>query len=431
MTSTFSEVLNDVVAAVVTCPDSKYFAEFVVVRDLRGIARLAVIGPFSGSAGGMKAAITSIENALLAKLGQWFQGPVLCDEHKDQLLAEVAKRLKAEASDWNPLDPLGQPVSGKWLRLERRLTKDAWASTTHVAPPWPLKGTQPPIVAFYSFKGGVGRSTALAGVAYDLGKANKRVAIVDLDLEAPGMGPFFGVSPNRGVIDVLVDFSVMNQIDLNQASARPPFAFGGAENMITIFPAGARLDAEYLEKLGRLDFGRAALGSNGSPVAVALGELLKTLRQDYDFILVDARAGLHDLGGLALQGLAHVDVIVARPSQQTTAGLRLALGHLRVVRGDQMQVAVVHGHAPTDSLAQEAVDFRQTVHDIFSEVVYPADDLPDLMDDSQMHHVTQVPQDPRLAYLRDATDALPVFESGIYAPLTKRLLERIALVREP
>lgn len=439
MTLTFSNVLEDLVNTVVVDPAFASISELVVVRDLKGVVRLAVfVQPSGGSvltaaranAGQITAALESMEQAVKGQLGEWFQGPILSDVHGDQLLTKVASRLRAHATPWQPPAPLGTNVPGTWRLLERRLTKDAWASVTVEGPPWQLKGIHPAIVAFYSFKGGVGRSTALAAVAFRLATQGKRVGVVDLDLEAPGLGPFFGVQSPRGVIDALVDYRVTDKFDLNQVRALPSISLGGAEKLITVFPAGARLDATYLEMLGRLDFGRAAFGDSPSPVAIALQQLLRQLRQSFDYLLVDARAGLHDLGGLALQGLAHVDVIVARPSEQTTSGLRLALSHLRRVRGDAMEVVVVHGHAPSDHASSESADFRQTVYDLFSEAVYPAEgDRPSIDDDGHMHHVVRIPQDPRLSYLRDARDAAEVFASGIFDPLTKRVVERIELVR--
>jgi MinD-like ATPase involved in chromosome partitioning or flagellar assembly len=47
------------------------------------------------------------------------------------------------------------------------------------------------VVTFYSYKGGVGRSMALANMAVILTRWGKRVLIVDWDLEAPGLEYFF------------------------------------------------------------------------------------------------------------------------------------------------------------------------------------------------------------------------------------------------
>lgn len=51
------------------------------------------------------------------------------------------------------------------------------------------------VVTFYSFKGGVGRSMALANVAALLARADKRVLCVDWDLEAPGLDRYFRATP--------------------------------------------------------------------------------------------------------------------------------------------------------------------------------------------------------------------------------------------
>ena len=46
---------------------------------------------------------------------------------------------------------------------------------------------------FYSFKGGVGRSMALANVADILARRGLRVLVIDFDLEAPGLERYFQV----------------------------------------------------------------------------------------------------------------------------------------------------------------------------------------------------------------------------------------------
>jgi MinD-like ATPase involved in chromosome partitioning or flagellar assembly len=50
------------------------------------------------------------------------------------------------------------------------------------------------IITFYSFKGGVGRSMALANVAVLLANWGYKVLAVDFDLEAPGSENFFARS---------------------------------------------------------------------------------------------------------------------------------------------------------------------------------------------------------------------------------------------
>src|ERR1700691_4982057 len=55
------------------------------------------------------------------------------------------------------------------------------------------------VYTFYSFKGGTGRTMALANVAALLAKWGYSVLVVDWDLEAPGLERFFsGVKPDMG-----------------------------------------------------------------------------------------------------------------------------------------------------------------------------------------------------------------------------------------
>ena len=43
------------------------------------------------------------------------------------------------------------------------------------------------VLTFYSYKGGTGRSMALANVGWILASAGKRVLLIDWDFEAPGL----------------------------------------------------------------------------------------------------------------------------------------------------------------------------------------------------------------------------------------------------
>jgi AAA domain len=70
------------------------------------------------------------------------------------------------------------------------------------------------IVTFYSYKGGTGRSMALANVAWLLASSGKRVLTIDWDLEAPGLHRYFEpflpdktLEQSTGVIDFVRDFA--------------------------------------------------------------------------------------------------------------------------------------------------------------------------------------------------------------------------------
>src|SRR5205085_770732 len=78
------------------------------------------------------------------------------------------------------------------------------------------------ICSFYSFKGGVGRSMALANVAELLYNQGLRVLMIDFDLEAPGLERFFEISealhsPDeimgaRGIVDMLLSYKDLRSL---------------------------------------------------------------------------------------------------------------------------------------------------------------------------------------------------------------------------
>ena len=69
------------------------------------------------------------------------------------------------------------------------------------------------VVTFYSYKGGTGRTMALANVAWILAANGHRVLAVDWDLESPGLHRYFAPFIRRGalentggVIDLIQEF---------------------------------------------------------------------------------------------------------------------------------------------------------------------------------------------------------------------------------
>ncbi len=70
-------------------------------------------------------------------------------------------------------------IEGAYV-VDRLATEGNWSS---ISPP----NTTTPRIVFFSIKGGVGRSTALAATAWALAESGKRVLVLDLDLESPGL----------------------------------------------------------------------------------------------------------------------------------------------------------------------------------------------------------------------------------------------------
>ena len=69
------------------------------------------------------------------------------------------------------------------------------------------------VIPFYSYKGGVGRTMALANVAWALAEEHQlRVVAVDWDIEAPGLHGYFGIEDRDvqpGLMDLLHEYTAL------------------------------------------------------------------------------------------------------------------------------------------------------------------------------------------------------------------------------
>lgn len=384
---TFDDVLPTLLRVCEGFPNFQVVRKCCVVRDLQGHVRLVL------SVDGSRALdLVALEALLGQELGKWFKGPVLAkgplvsgDPRQQRELARLTSTVLETATEewadarWEDA-ATGQemrPRAKKWFKLERRLSKFEWTARRRSGPPWPLVPHAPAVVTFFSFKGGVGRTTLLASTAWQLASMGKRVLAIDLDVEAPGLGSLLGADTARGVTDFLVDFVGTGREDLADLRA-PASELGTQAALVDVIPAG-RLDGRYFEKLARLDFAGSSLldDTAGSPVHQGLHALLQALRRAGpapDYILLDSRAGLHDMAGLSLHALAHVEVIVARDSQQGYRGLDLTVEALARQQRNELQCVVVENMAPIDPGSDEyqrvTKEFRARSWKSFSDYFY-------------------------------------------------------------
>jgi MinD-like ATPase involved in chromosome partitioning or flagellar assembly len=374
-------------------------------------------------------------------LGAWFAAPILHSQERGDLarLANIVINHKAPQLrvEWNDLAGNRREASEKWHIIERHLSKLDWLDKEPAKLIWPLREQTPSIVTFYSFKGGVGRTTALASTAWQLARAGKRVVVIDLDVEAPGIGSLLGVQTERGLVDFLVDHAAIQSSSLDGMLA-PAAGLGDDARLVDVIGAG-RLDVAYFEKLARLDYSISGMlePKQGHPVREALRALLESLRRrspSPDYILLDARAGLHDLAGLSLHDLAHVDVIVGRDSSQGYQGLELTVQALAARRdAKDRRCVVVQTMAPDDpgsKVYEEATrEYLDHSYDVFNRHMYAdlTDDAPSAEDDTAAHFPAVVRFNQRLIRF----EALAHVEHEVLSEDFRNVKERIVGLCQP
>ncbi|MEA2343588.1 MAG: hypothetical protein QOF63_1757 [Thermoanaerobaculia bacterium] len=196
------------------------------------------------------------------------------------------------------------------------------------------------IVTFYSYKGGTGRSMALANVAWILASNGKRVLVIDWDLEAPGVHRYFhpflrdkNLSTSEGLIDFVIDY-------VGEAHSPPPDAAplekdwykehanitNFAESLrysqfpkpgtIDLVPAG-RQSASYASAVNLFNWQHFYEKLGGEAFFEAAKEYM---RADYDYILIDSRTGVSDTAGICTVQMPETVVILFTLNIQSLEG---------------------------------------------------------------------------------------------------------------
>jgi MinD-like ATPase involved in chromosome partitioning or flagellar assembly len=188
------------------------------------------------------------------------------------------------------------------------------------------------IVTFYSYKGGVGRSMALANIAWLLAeKSHQKVLAVDWDLEAPGLHRFFGVKDedlSRGLIELFDDYkdllrkesvSLPERLFDLRKYVRPIKAFTAGGN-ISLLAAG-RQDGNYAKRINEFSWEEFYAKWHGFGFIEHLKKELRAF-DETDFILVDSRTGVTDIGGICTLQLPDVVVLMFAMNEQNIAGAK-------------------------------------------------------------------------------------------------------------
>ena len=199
------------------------------------------------------------------------------------------------------------------------------------------------IVTFYSYKGGVGRSMALANVAVMLARDyDLDVMAVDWDLEAPGLHRFFGIE-DKEVEDGLVDYfyryreilaDPSQEISNERLSVQPmlmtaiEFPGGGR---VRLLPAGNLSNyGEYARRATEFDWGEFYRSWSGAQLIEHLRNQFKGLTPTIDpssrpdqgaVVLVDSRTGITDIGGICTLQLPDTVVLVFAFNDQNIKGI--------------------------------------------------------------------------------------------------------------
>jgi MinD-like ATPase involved in chromosome partitioning or flagellar assembly len=208
------------------------------------------------------------------------------------------------------------------------------------------------IITFYSYKGGVGRSFALANVAALLAQHGKKVLVIDFDLEAPGL--------HRYLLNLNTPFKKRRAENIQGKKGTIDFFTKIHENIEKVFPSqqeytdfdelsklikGLLDSGEYINKINiknpnknqdnvTLDFIAAGTFTDKYSLNVyqfnwqsfyeEYGEIFTVIIEEvserYDYILIDSRTGITDMASICTMILPEKLVLVFTPNEQSLHG---------------------------------------------------------------------------------------------------------------
>lgn len=361
----------------------------VVNRDLNGRVRLLIDEQWREHEQ-VRTALDAVARELEARLGRH------AFPAADALLFEPDLRDLVASGSTFPVDE-----EGAFLLVDRLTTDADWSS---IAEPT----TGPPRIVFYSIKGGVGRSTALAVAAWHLAERGQRVLVADLDLESPGLSTALlpeDRRPRFGATDWLVENLVGNA-----ATVLPSMVATSTmsrEGTIDVVPAHGAEPGEYIAKLGRVWM--STMGESGLREAWTRGlqRMLTELEAERrpTVVLIDARAGIDEMASACLTDLGATSVLAfAVDSQQTWSGYRILLEHwnrTRVIRQIRERLQIVGALTPEKGTIDSIARLREHAWDVFTAAVY--DEVPPPSRRETTHDTGPELQTPWSFDLADAT----------------------------
>ncbi|MFF3662137.1 FxSxx-COOH system tetratricopeptide repeat protein [Streptomyces olivochromogenes] len=202
-------------------------------------------------------------------------------------------------------------------------------------------GRQTKIITFYSHKAGAGRTMTLANIAWIMASHGKSVLTVDWDLEDPALHLYYSkYLPNRdlstsdGILDMFSTFAAtatsqergsehlrrlhLQHTDFKRYDVDVHYPFPNGGHLYYLGPG--RQDDRYRDRLRAFDWDRFQGTDDGKEFLAALRARMR--ESEYDYILIDSRAGFSADAGICTLALPDTVVIGLSLNRQAVEGAR-------------------------------------------------------------------------------------------------------------
>jgi MinD-like ATPase involved in chromosome partitioning or flagellar assembly len=180
------------------------------------------------------------------------------------------------------------------------------------------------IISIHSFRGGTGKSNTTANVAAVLAAEGRHVAVVDTDVQSPGIHVLFGVDQDR--IDGTLNDYLWNKRSIKDAAHDVTPA--GLPGRVWLIPASIRPHDIARVMHEGYDVGLLNAGFR---------ELIQEL--SLDALILDTHPGLGEETLLSI-AMSNALAILLRPDQQDFEGTKVTVSVARKLRVPKMVLVV-------------------------------------------------------------------------------------------
>ncbi len=321
---------------------------------------------------------------MFGRLGVSAPSDAASDERVRSLVEELACRLNRE------LGAHGRAIEAAVLWVDAGLLEQLndtarpiapgvyWADRLLVGRDWWTVGDRDEArdtarYVLYSVKGGVGRSTTAAVLAWHLARQGEEVLVVDLDIESPGLASVMlddRAQPTFGVVDWFVE-ELVGQGDqvVEQMVARPAWAHE-LPGSAMVAPAHGAKPGDYLAKLGRVYVDTLA-----DPWTKRLARMLEQLEERFgpSVVLLESRSGLHDVAAAAVTDLDAEVLLFGMDSPSNWTDYAILFDHWAsegLATRIRDRLSIVSALTPATDTTQYLEGYREKAWNLFRDRIY-------------------------------------------------------------
>ena len=274
--------------------------------------------------------------------------------------------LMLDASVASLLEPSSK-ILDRIFWADRMVTNNGWRT---VARPT-LQSNR---YTLFSVKGGVGRSTTAAILAWHLARQGEHVLVVDLDMESPGLGSAVldqGTLPEFGAVDWFVEDLVGQGAHVAKRMTGTPTWADDLEGTVTVVPAHGHggNPGEYLTKLGRVHLNTKV------PWTDRLNDMITKLEtaRERTIVLIESRSGLHDIAAATVTDLGAHTLLFATDSPSSWTDYKMLFSHWRdhdVAKTMRNRLSIVSALTPETDTEKYIEGFAEQSWRLFCDHLY-------------------------------------------------------------